>query len=119
MRMFVKLSGGVALPCAHGTEVPATGYVSVDNRGMISLVEADVVMSVFCGTDEEMLDKPRVVAKSVLTVKALFNTEAMASLFASMQEFAFQTAEVTVCAIKGPNGWYWAGPSIRPLFSFT
>jgi len=32
--------------------------------------EADVVMSVFCGTDEEMLDKPRVVAKSVLTVKA-------------------------------------------------
>ena len=107
MQMFVKLSEGVALPCAHGTEAPATGYVSVDNGGMIRLVEADVVMSVFCGTDEEMLDKPRVVAKSVLTVKALFESQVFANIYESMQEFAFQTAEVTVCAIQGHNGWYW------------
>jgi len=60
--------------------------------------------------NEEMLDKPRVVAKSVLTVKALFESQVFANLYESMQEFAFQTAEVTVCAIQGHNGWYWAGP---------
>jgi len=40
MQMFVQLSEDVALPCAHSTEAPATGYVSVDNGGMIRLVEA-------------------------------------------------------------------------------
>jgi hypothetical protein len=39
MRMFVKLSEGVTLPCAYGPEAPATGYVSADSMGMIRLAE--------------------------------------------------------------------------------
>ena len=106
MKMFVTLSEGVALPCPSSTKAPATGYVSID-QGMVRIVEANVQMVVVCGSDADLIDKPRVVAKSVLKLKALFDSAAIAKIYATLQTIAFDTVEVTISAIQGNNGWYW------------
>jgi hypothetical protein len=105
---FVKLSSGVALPCADGTKAPASGYVNLDmHGGMVRIQEANVMMTVLCGYDEDFVDKPRVVAKSVLKMKALFDNKYVAKIYETLQEFVFDTVEITIAAIQGNNGWFW------------
>jgi hypothetical protein len=109
MMMFVKMSSGVALPCPDGTKAPASGYVSINmHGGMVRVEEDNVMMTVLCGYDKDYVNKPRVVAKSVLKMNALFDDKYVAKIYKTLQELAFDTVEVTIAAIQGDNGgWYW------------